>query len=415
MSMRILIVIMVFSVIDCRLGAQVPSSLLLTSDTTWKSKSVMAFASGDAGIASNAVDVSFLEKSLLGGHLHRDYLEALYADMPQSPHIGYQANAQLELLNFRDTLFGNPQLGLRAAFSTNYAGYVSFRPQAFETVFLGNAQSKFQNETLGPLYFQNQAWQKFGFGLFDKKTLSGITLSLVEGQYYRNLSLDELSIYTAAMADTLVLDIVGNYSRTDTTRSGWANGSGVGACIDFDFNRMLDNGRKVVSFSARNLGVVRWNEASERYTLNSTLNWTGMDVSQWINGAVDSLTMPAWRDSLEDTRTQRAIYRPLPATFHVRYLQKYKENNYWETGCVFAPNRAAVPLVYVGLTHQLTKYLWLSERLNYGGYGAFSVGAELQWLSAKSWFVRAGTSQLEGWLLSTAGGRSVYLNLGKNF
>jgi hypothetical protein len=376
---------------------------------------MMALVSGDAGIASNAVDVSFMEKSLLGGHLLRDNLEGLREDMPELARIGYQANAQLELLNFRDTLFGKPQLGFRASFSTNYAGYIAFRPQAFETVYLGNAQSRSQTEALGPLDFQNQAWQKFGFGLFNKNTLSGVTLSLVEGQYFRNLQVDELSLYTSAMADTLTLDVVGSYERSDTTRSGWANGSGLGACVDLDYNLELDEGKKVVSFSVRNLGFVYWNESSEKYTMDNAVDWKGMDVSEWIAGEVDSISMPEWRDSLETERKQRSMMKPLPATFHLRYLHRWKENRFWETGCVFAPNRAAVPLVYVGLTHQLAKNVWLSERLNYGGYGGFSMGAEVQWLTAKSWFVRAGSTQLEGWILPMAGGRSVYLNMGKNF
>jgi hypothetical protein len=59
--------------------------------------------------------------------------------------------------------------------------------------------------------------------------------------------------------------------------------------------------------------------------------------------------------------------------------------------------------------------LWLSERVSYGGYGGFAIGADVQWLSTNSWFLRAGATQLEGWILPGTGGRSVYFNLGKNF
>jgi hypothetical protein len=415
MSMRVNIAIAILLATSIRLCAQVPSAFLLTADTAWRSKSMLALAGGDAGIASNAVDVSFLETSLLGGHLHRDYLEALLENMPEKSRIGYHANAQLELLNFRDTLFGKPQLGMRAAFSTNYSGFAAFQPQAFETIYLGNPQSRAQTESLGPLDFQNQAWQKFGFGFFHKNTLSGVTLSLVEGQYYRNLHAEEVSLYTSAMADTLVLDVAGNYERSDTTRTGWANGSGIGACVDLDYNLKLNNGQRVVSFSVRNLGFICWNEASEKYTIDNAVHWTGMDVSQWISGSADSLTMPEWRDSLQTTRSQRSMLRPLPTTIALRYLHRWTDSRYWETGCTYTPNRAAVPLVYVGLTHRIFDRVWLSERVNYGGYGGFSIGAEVQWLSSHSWFVRAGSSQLEGWILSVAGGRSGYLTLGKNF
>jgi hypothetical protein len=395
--------------------AQVPSSLLLMTDTTWKSKSMMAFVGGDAGIASNAVDVFFLEKSILGGHIHRDYINELLEDMPQRSRIGYDVNSQLELLNFRDTLLGNPNLGLKAAFSTNYHGFVSFQPSAFETIYIGNSSMRSQSTELGPLYFQSQAWQKVGFGLFNKNTLSGLTLSLVEGQSYRDLQIESATLYTSEMADTLRLNVDGMYSRSDTTRSGWANGSGIGACIDFDYNLLLDNGKRVVSFSARNLGFVVWNNEAETYTINSSTDWRGLDVTNWLNGTTDSLSMPNWGDSLKVKRNQSSMLKPLPATFHLRYLHKWKENRYWETGFVYTPNQAAVPMVYLGLTHQIGKNFWLSERANYGGYRAFSIGAEVQWMSAKSWFIRAGSSQLDGWMLPVAGGRNAYLNVGKNF
>lgn len=415
MSMRMRIGFVVFYLVSIRLVAQVPSSLLLTSDTIWKTKSIMAFASGDAGIASNAVDVDFLEKSILGGHIHRDYIQELLQDMPQRSRVGYSANAQLELLNFRDTLLGNPNLGLKAAFSTNYHGYVSFQPSAFETIYQGNSGMRSQSTELGPLYFQSQAWQKVGFGLFNKNTLSGLTLSLVEGQSYRNLKTESAVLYTSEMADTLRLDVDGMYSRSDTTRSGWANGSGVGACVDFDYNLLLDEGKRVVSFSARNLGFVVWNEAAESYTINSSTDWYGLNITNWLEGTTDSLSMPNWSDSLKVKRNQSSMLKPLPATFHLRYLHKWKDNRYWETGLVYTPNQAAVPMVYLGLTHHIGKSFWLSERVNYGGYRAFSIGAEIQWMSAKSWFITAGSSQLDGWVLSVAGGRNAYLNLGKNF
>ncbi len=395
--------------------AQVPSLLLMTNDTAWKSKSMMAFVSGEGGIASNSVDVRFMQKSLLGGHIQRDHIDNLWKNMPENSRVGYAVNAQLELLNFRDTLFGKPNLGLRAALSTHYHGYVAFQPNAFELVYRGNANDDALSTELGPISMQSQAWQKFGFGLFNKKTLSGVTLSLVEGQSYRSLHADQLSLYTSGIGDSLNLQVSGDYFRSDTTRNGWANGSGIGACLDFDYNLLLDNGDGFVGLSVRNLGFVAWNDLSEQYRLNSSLNWEGVDATDWLGGELDSLSLPDWNDSLNTDRVQKTMVKALPATIQLRYLHKWKGNRYWETGVSFKPNAAAVPLVYAGLSHAIGKGLWLSERVSYGGYGGFAIGADVQWLSTNSWFLRAGATQLEGWILPGTGGRSVYFNLGKNF
>lgn len=407
--------LIVFLLIAIRIGAQMPSLLLLSEDTVWKSKSMMALLNGDGGISSNALDVDFMRKSLLGGYIERDHIDALLKNMPEESRMGYGVNAQLELLNFRDTLFGKPNLGMRAALSTHYQGFLGFGPEAFETIYRGNANDEAVSTELGPLFLQNQSWQKFGFGLFDKTTLSGITLSLVEGQAYRSLNVDRASLYTSSVSDSLSLQLLGDYYRSDTTRSGWANGSGIGACVDFDYNLPLKDDAGFVSFTVRNLGFIAWNDRSERYQVDTQLDWEGLYVNDWLSGEEDSLALPQWADSLNSNRTQLMVIKPLPLNIQMRYLRKWKGIHFWETGFSFSPNRVAVPLVYAGLTHALGSGFWVSERISYGGYGGFALGVEVQWLSDNSWFLRAGSAQVEGWLLPMTGGRSVYVNVGKNF
>ena len=415
MSMHKGLAITALVLLSVQLIAQTPALLLLSSDTLWRSKSMMTFVGADAGIASNAVDWDFMETSLFGGHLERESINNLIDKMPERARIGYAGNAQLELLNFRDSLFGRPNLGLRAALSTQYNGYAAFRPNAFETVYRGNSGAVNVPVELGPLALQNQSWQKVGFGLFNKNSLSGITLSLVEGQAYRAADINRAELFTAAQGDYVSLSLEGDYSRSDTTRRGWANGSGIGACIDLDYNAPIQQGKGVVSFAVRNLGFVVWNEQSEQYAIDTKVDWNGLDVTSWLSGEADSVKFPTWNDSLNTSRNQAQVWKPLPASFHLRYLRHWKGNRYWETGCSFTPNKAAVPAVYVGLTHAISNRLLISERVTYGGYAGFAIGADIQWLFKSSWFVRAGSTQLEGWLLPSAGGRSVYFNLGKNF
>ena len=415
MSMRKCLAIISLLALSMPVMAQTPALLVLSSDTVWRSKSMMAFVGADASIASNAVDWHFMDKSLFGGHIEREYINDLIYKMPERARIGYAGNAQLELLNFRDTLLGRPNLGLRAALSTQYSGYGAFQPNAFEAVYRGNSGAANASVELGPLAFQGQSWQKIGFGLFNKTSLSGITLSLVEGQSYQAIDMDRAELFTAAQGDYVSLSVGGDYSRSDTTRMGWANGSGMGACIDLDYNAPIQQGKGVVSFAVRNLGFIAWNEQSEQYAIDTKVDWNGLDVTSWLSGEADSVKFPNWIDSLNTSRNQALLVKPLPASFHFRYLRRWKGNRYWETGCSFIPNKAAVPVVYVGVTHAISNRLLVSERVSYGGYAEFALGADIQWLFKSSWFLRAGSTHFEGWLLPTAKGRSVYFNLGKNF
>ncbi len=408
-------IVCVMALLSAPVCAQFPASLLLSGDTAWRSKSTVFFIGGEAGISSNAVDVEFLDKSLLGGYLENDHLRQLASKMPSQACVGYRANAQAELMNFRDTLLGNSNIGMRAALSTNYGGFVGFRPNLFKTVYLGNAGYAGTNTELGAIDAQQQMWQKFGFGLFDKTTLSGFTLSLVEGQSYQSLNLSHADLYTSLGGDSLSLFLEGSFTRSDTARIGWANGSGIGACLDFDYNILLPDGNGLASVTVRNLGFIAWNEKTERYSVNETIRWNGVDVSDWVSGITDSIALPQYADSLNRDRKQASLVTSLPTTIAFRYLKKWKQHHYWEIGTLFIPNRASVPQIYAGMMHAITPRLWIAERLSYGGYGELALGVELQWLSKQSWFVKAGSSQVEGWLLPMAGGRNVYVNLGKNF
>jgi hypothetical protein len=395
--------------------AQTPSLFLLSSDTAWNKKGMMILTDAEAGISTNALNVGFLQKSILGGRLERNEVKEIYDQLPTESKIGYAVHTAVTFMNFADTLFGNPKLGVRASLSTNYEGYCGFSPRAFGLVYLGNGEFNQGSIDLGEFVYQNQAWQKIGFGLFNKSTLSGFTLSLVAGQSFQSLSLDEAQFYTSPLGDSLTLVVDGNYMRSDANRKGFANGSGLGACFDFDLNVPLSDKSALMSISLRNLGFVSWNRKTETRALNDSFQWNGLDVSNWLSGAIDTLQLPSWVDTIQSPGIQGSSLKLLPPSFQFRYMEKITLRSYIESGCSVLSNRIALPYIYLGAMHIFNPHWSVSERISYGGYGNFALGVELQWLSKNSWFLRLGSTQLEGWLLSMARGRNVFLNLGKSF
>jgi len=416
MSMRLKLIFLAieFSIVFFA-KAQTPSLLLLSTDTAWNRKGMMILAEGDAGISTNALNIDFLQKSILGGHLERDELKDLYDRLPTRSKIGYAAHSDVTFMNFADTLFGNPNLGIRANLSLNYEGFCGFHPRAFGLVYLGNGEFNPGRVDLGEFIYRNQAWQKIGFGLFNKSTLTGFTLSLVAGQSFQSLTLNEAQFYTSPAGDSLTLSVDGSYMRSDANRRGLANGSGLGACLDFDWNVTLADKSALMSFSARNLGFVVWNRKTETRALISDFQWNGLDVTNWLSGATDTLQLPSWVDTVQAPGTRKETFKLLPASFYFRYMKRITKSSYVESGFSYFPNRVALPMAYAGLTHMLNAQFSLGERISYGGYGNFAVGVEIQWLSRNSWFVRAGSPQLEGWLLPSARGRNVFINVGKSF
>lgn len=396
-------------------SAQIPSLFLLSDDTLLRNANAWVIASGEAGVGSNTLDVEFMRKMTLGGHITSEHIDKLYGRMGGENRLGYHAAAEMTFMNLRDTLFVNPRIGLKATIGTHSHGFIGFTDQMFSTIFSGNRDLAGSNVELGPAHMAQQRWQKFGLGVFDKKTWSGFTLSLVEGQSYQSVQLDEAQFYNSANGDTLRFSPKGEYLRSDTTRSGWANGSGVGVALDADFNLPFADGSGLISIALRDVGFVKWNDATEHYVLSNAIEWNGIDVNPWLVNRDDTLSIPAFEDSLVKSREQHAILAPLPMAFHLRYMKRFGKGHFYEAGWSLWPNRVARPQVYAGITHAFSNRLMVSGRVSVGGYGRWGLGAEVQWLPRGTWLLRAGTQALSGLVIGSSRAANAYVSLAKSF
>ncbi len=404
-----------FLVIGQQLAAQIPLMYLLSADSAYKQSNGFMQISGDGLMGSNALDNSFFKKSIFGGHLENGHLDKLQSVMKDQNRAGFIASVSLEIYNMRDTIFNRPQWGIRAGFSTNYHGAMSFSKDLYSVIYRGNAA--FMNDTamLGPLNYQFQAWQKMGFGIFNKHNLSSLTLSLVEGQKLQSLIVSEAGLYTSMNGDSLALSYRGDLLRSDRARSGLANGSGIGAALDLDYNLPLEEHNGVISISLRDFGFVAWNRMSEKITYDSITSWTGVNVHDVFQMTSDSLDLPGLKDSLNYSTQFKRVLMPLPASVHLRYSRFFSAKNFYEAGISIWPNKAAVPLVYAGLSHFISEHFLLSEKVSFGGYGRFGIGAEVQWMPRGAWLFRVGTRHIGGFTMGSARSVDAYFSLAKIF
>jgi hypothetical protein len=395
--------------------AQLPSLMLLSKDTALRSSNAWVMASGSAHVGSNALDMEFLRKLTLGGRITDEHIDRLAGDMHRESRAGYAAFGELTLMNFRDTLFVNPAIGLKATVGSYYHGYAGFSSNMFSAVFQGNQRTAGSSVELGPAFMMQQSWQKFGLGIFDKRTLSAISLSLVEGQSYRSLVMNNAALYTSALGDTVSIAPDGEYMRSDTSRSGWANGSGVGLALDLDYNLALPDDQGFVNISIRDLGVVFLNEDSERYAVSREFTWTGFDANPWLINHEDSLVAPSPKDSLLTSREQTTFTAALPMTFQLRYVKQFGKGHFYEAGWNLWPNRVAKPQVFVGVTHRFRDDLLITARAFAGGYSRWGMGAEVQWMPKGTWLLRAGSNHLVGLIADKAHGAEAFVSIGKSF
>jgi hypothetical protein len=161
-------------------SSQTPAMLLLTPDSSYKQKDGLFRFYSEGAIGSNVLDNHFMKKSFFGGHIERDHIAGLKEDMTDRNRAGFLMNAGLDVYNLKDTLFNRPHWGLRVGLSTNYHATMSFSKDMFSLIYQGNKGYLNDTASLGPFYFQYQSWQKVGLGIFNKHTLSSVSISLVK-------------------------------------------------------------------------------------------------------------------------------------------------------------------------------------------------------------------------------------------
>lgn len=396
-------------------SSQTPAMLLLTPDSSYKQKDGLFRFYSEGAIGSNVLDNHFMKKSFFGGHIERDHIAGLKEDMTDRNRAGFLMNAGLDVYNLKDTLFNRPHWGLRVGLSTNYHATMSFSKDMFSLIYQGNKGYLNDTASLGPFYFQYQSWQKVGLGIFNKHTLSSVSISLVEGQSYHSFLLDEGDLYTSQNGDSLSFSYQGDYWRSDTTKTGPMNGSGLGAAIDVEYNLPLADHQGVISIAVYDAGFIVWNRMSEHFEFDSLTTWKGVNVNDVFSLTDDSLGIPNLNDTLQYRVSKKAYVAPLPMSIHLRYVKHFSRGNFYEAGLSMWPNRAAVPRVHAGLTHFITQHFSVSERITYGGYSRFGLGAELNWMPCGTWLFRVGTQHIGGFTSGRAYGRDYYFTIAKSF
>lgn len=392
--------------------AQVPTWWLLRGDRMWKEAALVGNVSGQANWGSNALNNEWLSDMTIGGRITDEEKLRMRQSMISQNRVGGMSGLNGELYNFSDSIFGAKHIGLMVGVEDKRHFHMNFSRDMFDLIYFGNYNRQGDTMSLGPLNAEYQWYQKIGFGFFDKRTFSSIKLSIVNGRDMQALDLRRVSLYTpyANSDDDMSLRYQGDFWRADTSRAGNSS-KGVGVCVDADFNIPLKNDRGFISVSLRDVGWVKWNEQTEYFRFDTTFTWSGVSINDLAG--IDSLNfgIPNWQDTLGiQSSSGEGQWRALPSTIMIRTLRKNNERSSIEATVLLQPNLSSIPFVSLGWNQFVASNMMLSERITYGGYRGFGVGAELQWLIAESTFLRIGSNHLFGFR-NRATGADVFIGL----
>lgn len=395
-----------FVVICGVVQAQVPSIWLLDSTyinhdgTTLSIDAVSSWG-------SNGLDNAWLSDMVQGGHINTFQKDRLLKNLEDRNRLGGEARGGISFWSFADSVFGNSNWGYQANISTHFNASLNFDKDLFRLIYYGN--NPFRNDSLD---FSNtemmyQSYQKFGFGIFNKKHFSSIRLSVVSGQQIQQLSLDRATWITSFDGTSTSLVYAGEYFEGDTAKTGFGAGRGLGVCLDVEFNIPMKDGKGFISLAMNDIGYIGWNNA-QRYQFDSTFVWNGLEVNDVLNVDEDNIGLPIWQDTLGVEGKKVTVWKAMPTTVNFRMLRKLNDKHSYEGGIHLRPNTAALPFVFLGMNHFLGKGLMISERISFGDFGRFTIGGELQWKFTDRSFIRLGTNHAFGLISKNARGASAY-------
>jgi hypothetical protein len=397
------------------LRAQTPAVLLLKADSTQSANRLLMILDGNTSFNSMAIDRVFFWKFYHGGNITDQHIDNISGRLKDVNNSGNNTGASMMAYSFMEDIMGSKTLGLMASLSTHNESQLSFSRDLFDVVFKGNEMFRGKNADLGPLFMQNQAFQKVGLGIFDKRNYSGVTLSVVNGQSYQNLQVDQSQLYTTANGDSLYLTYEGEYLRSDTSRTGFGVMSGIGASLDANINLPLPNNNGYITLSFSNLGFITWMDGFERMKFDSSVTWIGEEVDNVFDLDTDTLSFDEISDTIKYSVSREQVTTGMPIKVDLRLLRNVGKSDYCEAGLMLQPNRSSIPLVYAGYTAGIGRTHHITLRAMYGGYGSFRMGWEYQVYINQTWYLRAGMNDWPGVFSRHAQGASAFVTVAKFF
>jgi hypothetical protein len=397
-------------------GAQAQDLWLMGKDQSWQNAKGALLVEGLGVYRSNVFDNQMTDKLAFGGTLDPRNLQGMEENLRDINRFGADLNLSVQVLDLQDSLFNNPHWGWSFQVAHRSSIYSSFTADAFRLGFQGNKQFRGAHADLSSSNFNSITYQKFGVGLFKKETLSGIRLSLVNGQRFSRVDVNEADLYTSFSGDSLSLTYKGDYYQSDTTFNSFGNGNGIGAAIDADWNLSLEDGKGYLSISFRDLGFVVWNKNTLHYSADTVFNYTGFQLEDLFDdelGQTAGWQFPALEDTLGYNQEQKTHFQWLPASVDVSLRRRNTDNDFFELGVNVRPQTGYIPQLYGAYSYFTNPKTLVSARFRYGGYGGLRFGASVEKWIGNNWYLALITEDVPGFVLNNMKGRGLYVRFSR--
>ncbi|NOQ74011.1 MAG: hypothetical protein GQ574_18540 [Crocinitomix sp.] len=364
--------------------------------------------------SSNAFNNALLDKFLFGGAITTDIKDQVTNGLKRVNSFGAEAEQSIEHYNASINPIGNPKFGFMASFSDNHFVSANLSSDLFHTIFYGNADRIEDTLDFSFSHVQYMHFQKIGFGVFDKNTLSSIRINYVSGSKQTQARLSNSYMYSAD--DSIAVMLQGAGFRTDLTSPYFAM-QGHGFAIDLNYNFMFETKKgnsQIINLKISNLGLIAWNNQTNNFSIDSLSNYTGFDIKDFINQPEDAPSKEYnFIDTLGLHQEKGSIVSTLPIEFAIQKMPMRNCDKKLQAILGFKAILTSdyFPYLFGGVYYAPTDNFSASTRLSYGGFGGLQWGIDANFWVKDKVYIGLGTFDMIGNISKKYGfGRSINLS-----
>jgi len=374
----------------------------------------------DFEAGSNGMNTAMMNKLLWGGYIDKEQKEESAKYLRGKNNLGinlnYDVNAFIKGTKKMDFLIGfkNQEI-INSTYTSDFYNLMFYGNQSYKGLTANLAGS-----SVNALRFQEV---KFGAILhhFDSVAKIGMSVSFLKGEQLFFLKANQgSSLFTSGDGSEIVFNSNFSMALSDTNQKSITSFNGIGASADIYFETPYKSKvgkRSVLIVNANNIGFIHWRNNSVQYNSDSTLRFTGYNVSNILDlkdSTLNRLNSDSLLLSLTNARREPFNVNIPTNLVIINKIYFGKQNFCLSTGFRQIFNANYVPYVFVEPEYRYKKTTF-ALHTGYGGYVRLNVGASVTW-NCKGWYLKIGSNSLQGYVLpKISSGQGLFFSFAKKF
>tara|TARA_B100001287_G_scaffold273389_1_gene276743 strand:+ start:5613 stop:6830 length:1218 start_codon:yes stop_codon:yes gene_type:complete len=361
-----LVILILFAVIF-RSNSFCQLMLPIQQDTTLFNRANELVLSAIGNYQSSSIGKDITKSFFYGGFIN-EYMKAETSARQQLINrFGIDLNSEVEYRNHKSKLCKDSTKSFLLKYGIYNFSAIKYTEDVFDVLFYGNSSFIGDTALLTGSRFDSYAFQKIGFGWFDRYSKSSITLNAIGVNNMTSGRIDNGTIFQSASIDSIGLSINANYNQSNTRAFC---GFGFALDIDYRFNMRKNTDEKIYfQLLMRNLGVVCLPKVRS-YSINSNLNYHAYSIDELLNASTVFDDPEEALGLFVDSSSYRTNWKFLPTLFQftklidrnsVRKIQGFY-------GARAYLSSSFMPMFFSGIDYHPVKWYRIGLQVSYGGF-----------------------------------------------